>query len=468
MVGAGPGGYPAAIRCAQYGLHTLLVERSQLGGVCLNAGCIPSKSLLTSAQFAALISRAATLAPLPAAPRPSYAHALAERDRTVERLRHGLRTLLRENGVELGEGEATLIDPHRLQVASAGETAEIEFDHCIIATGSRPVRLTVSGADLPGVIDSDGALALSEAPARAVVIGGGAIGVEWAEIWQAFGSEVTVLEALPALVPAEDPEIGRELARSFARRGIITHTGARVTEIRPDPQGLAVQFTAGGTDTVAIADIALVAVGRRPNVEGLGLERAGVRVEGGAIATDGFMRTSAGHIFAVGDVNGRSLLAHSATHQGLIAADTIAGRRTDEFDHRLVPGAIFTHPEIASVGLQEAEAVRTGLPVCIGRFPFAANARAVTSGDATGFVKVVAHAETHELLGVHIIGPGAADLIATASLALRLRARLEDLATTIHVHPTWSEALMEAAWAALERPIHVPRRRPRPADRAPA
>jgi dihydrolipoamide dehydrogenase len=211
-----------------------------------------------------------------------------------------------------------------------------------------------------------------------------------------------------------------------------------------------------------------MAVGRRPNLASLQLENAGVEVHRGAILTDDFLRSSVASIFAVGDVNGRSLLAHSATHQGLVAAEKIAGRSPEPFEARLVPSAIFTHPEIASIGLREADAGRDGRPLRVGRFPFAANARAVTSGDAVGYVKIVADDATHELLGASIIGPGAADIIATASLALRLRARLEDVATTIHVHPTWSEALLEAAWAALDAPVHVPRRRPRVSERTSA
>jgi dihydrolipoamide dehydrogenase len=465
VVGAGPGGYPAAIRCAQRGLRTLLVERNELGGICLNAGCIPSKSMLYGASLIALAPHARDWGVSVAAAGAQYGQAVEQRERTVAAMRRSLTTLLRGNGVETRVGTASLVDTHRLRIAGPDGESMVGFEHLILATGSHPARPTIPGADLPAVIDSDGALRLAEAPARVVVIGGGAVGVEWAEIWRAYGSEVTVIEALPTLIPTEEPEIGRELARIFARKGISCHVGVMVGAIRETGDGVEVDISVENDTQTFAADTVLLAVGRHPNVANLGLEEAGVIVERGIIQTDDYLSTSVPHIFAVGDVNGRSLLAHSATHQGLIAADVIAGRDPAPFDAREVPGAIFTHPEIASVGIREADATRDGVPVRIGRFPFAANARAITTGDANGYVKILAHGDSHAILGMSIIGPGAADLIATASLAIHLHARLEDLAHTIHVHPTWSEALVEAAWAALDTPIHVPRRRPRVSER---
>jgi dihydrolipoamide dehydrogenase len=423
--------------------------------------------LLTSAGILHLAERAGDFGIHLGEIRGDYAQAVDRRDRTVDGMHRALITLLRENGVVTRFGTASFVSSRKLRISGNSDVEELEFEHCIVATGSRAVPIPVPGADLPGVIDSDGALGLREAPARVVVIGGGAVGVEWAEIWRAFGSEVTILEALPTLVPTEEPEIGRELARSFTRRGITCHTSARVMEILSTTDGLEVLFTIEDRSLNVGGDLVLVAIGRRPNVAELGLDEAGVATERGAIVSDGYLRTSVPWIYAVGDVTGRSLLAHSATHQGLIAADSILDRQAEPFDPRLVPGAIFTHPEIASVGVREAAAVRDGLSIRVGRFPFAANPRAVTSGDSGGFVKLLADTDTHEILGVSVIGPGAADVIATASLALRLRARLEDLATTIHVHPTWSEALLEATWAALDEPIHVPRRRPRVSERVP-
>jgi len=369
VLGAGPGGYPAAIRCAQRGLRTLLVERGHLGGICLNAGCIPSKSMLYGAGLIALAQRARDWGVTVDAQHADYGQAVEQRERTVDAMRRSLTTLLRENGVEIRAGSARLTDAHKLHIAGADGEAAVAFDNLILATGSHPVRLPVPGADLPNVIDSDGALRLTAAPPRAVVIGGGAVGVEWAEIWRAYGSEVTVIEALPTLVPTEEPEIGRELARSFNRRGITCHVASRVAAIREAADGVAVEFSVGGEARTVTVDTVLVAVGRRPNVADLGLGAGGVAVDRGVIQTDAYLRTSVPHIFAVGDVNGRSLLAHSATHQGLIAAEMIAGRDPASFDRLCsldeaadASGRMFPSPrdagEEAEVTIVSAERLR--------------------------------------------------------------------------------------------------------------
>jgi dihydrolipoamide dehydrogenase len=297
-----------------------------------------------------------------------------------------------------------------------------------------------------------------------VIVGAGAVGVEWAEIWRAFGSEVTIVEMLPQIVPTEEPEIGRELARAFGREGITCLTSAQVREIRSAADGLGVVVAVEGEERVLPADVVLAAVGRRPNVAALGLSAAGVDWNARSIPTDPYMRTNVAHILAIGDATGRSLLAHAATHQGMIAAETIAGHDVAPFDPRLVPGAIFTDPEIASIGLKEADARAQGMPVTVARFPFLASGRAVASGETTGFVKIVADESSGEVLGVHIVGSRAGDLIGEASLAMRLHATVSDLADTIHVHPTFSEALLEAAWVGLGTPLHVPPRQRRAAQ----
>ena len=455
VLGAGPGGYVAAIRCAQLGLRTAVVEREDLGGVCLNRGCIPSKAMLRSAEVLGLLRSADDFGLRAENVAVDYAAVVQRRDREVAQLLRGVTNLLAGNGVVVIRGEARLRDGASVEVASTDGEEVVGYRHLIVATGSRAARPPIAGVDLPGVIDSDGALRLEAPPRRVAVIGGGAVGVEWAEIWRAFGSEVTVLEMLPQLVPTEDPEVARELTRAFGKKGIACRVGASVREIRSAADGLEVLATVNGTDEAFRADTVLVATGRRPNVEGLGLERAGVRVEAHGVAVDGHMRTSAANVFAVGDVTGRSLLAHVASHQGIIAAETIAGRAWHTFDDRIVPAAIFTHPEIASVGLREVDAAAHGVPVRVGRFPFAASGRAHASGETTGFVKIIAAAESGEVLGAHIVGQSAGDLIAEAALAMRLHATLDDIAATIHVHPTFSEAMLEAAWAARGTPIHV-------------
>jgi dihydrolipoamide dehydrogenase len=459
VLGAGPGGYIAAIRAAQLGLRTALVEREDLGGVCLNRGCIPSKAMLRSAEVLHLLERAEDFGLHAADVRADYAAVVARRDRSVAQLLKGVTNLLAGNGVEVVRGRGTVRDGQTVEVVSADGRTAVEYRNLIVATGSRSAPLPLPGADLPGVIDSDAALQLATPPRRAVIVGGGAVGVEWAEIWAAFGAEVTVLELLPRLVPTEEPEIARELTRAFGRKGIDSLAGAAVREIRVADDGLAATALVNGDERAYAADTVLAAVGRRANIEDLGLQNAGVSIEGNGIQTDSFMRTNVPNVFAVGDVTGRFLLAHVASHQGVIAAETIAGRESEGFDDRVVPGAIFTHPEIASVGLGEQEAADRGLPVRIGRYPFAASGRAQASGDATGFVKIIAHQDSGEVLGVHIVGSSAGDLIAEACLAMRLHATIDDLAHTIHVHPTFSESIMEAAWVAAGTPIHVPRSR---------
>ena len=457
VVGAGPGGYAAAIRCAQLGLRTTLVERDALGGVCLNLGCIPSKAMLRSAEVLGLIRSAAEFGLSVQQIDPTYGAIVDRRDRIVARLRMGLTNLLRANGVAVVRGDGRIIGPHTLSVSANGSAGpELSFDSLIIATGSHSAPLPVPGATLPSVIDSDGALGLREAPRRAVVIGAGAVGVEWAEVWRAFGSEVTIVEMLDQLVPTEDSDVARELERAFARKGIQCLTSTRVQAIQSAGGNLEVVIRVDAGERVFPADVVLVAVGRRPNLTGLGVEAAGLPPDPDGIATDGQMRTAVPHVYAVGDVTGRFLLAHVATHQGIIAAQAIAGRDPVPFDEHVVPGAIFTHPEIASVGLRERDARSRGLPVTVGRFPLAASGRAAVSGDTAGFVKIVADEESREVLGVHIVGPGAGDLMGEASLAMRLRATIDDLADTIHVHPTFSEALLEAAWSAAGTPLHVP------------
>jgi dihydrolipoamide dehydrogenase len=386
---------------------------------------------------------------------------VARRDRAVAQMVKGVTNLLAGNGVQVIRGSATIRDGKSVLVESNDGEDTLVYRNLILATGSRAAPLPIPGADLPHVIDSDGALELTGPPARAVVIGGGAVGVEWAEIWAAFGCQVTVLEMLPQIVPTEEPEVARELTRAFGRKGIDCVPAATVNEIRRAGDGLSVVATVSGDERVFETDIVLAAVGRRPNVEKLGLEHVGVEVGKRTLPTDPHMRTNVPNIYAVGDVTGSFLLAHVASHQGIIATETIAGRDNGGFDERAVPAAIFTHPEIASVGLREREAVDQGIGVRVGRFPFAASGRAQASGDSTGFVKIVARDDSGEVLGVHIVGQSAGDLIAEASLAIRLHATIDDLAETIHVHPTFSEAVMEAAWAAAGTPIHIPRVRVR-------
>lgn len=460
-LGAGPGGYVAAIRASQLGLQTALVERDQLGGVCLNLGCVPSKTMLRGVELLHLTGGAAAFGLTSDHPSMSYSELVAHRNATVAKLRQGVTSLLKANDIRVITGTARVTGPHALEVETEGGPWSVAFRHLIVATGSHSAAPPISGVDLPGVVDSDAALDLPAPPQRAIIIGGGAVGLEWADIWRGFGSEVTVLELMPQILPSLDPEVARELAHAFTRKGIVVRTAIQVESITRKANGLEVSARATDGPEIFLADVVLIATGRQPNTDNLGLAAAGVRFGRSGVPTDGHMRTNVPHIFAVGDVTGRHLLAHVASHQGIIAAETIAGRERI-FDERAVPSVVFTDPEVANVGLGERDATERGLKVRVGRYPFAASSRALASGETTGFVKLIAHRDSGELLGAQIVGPRAGDLISEVGLAIQLRASLRDLGDTIHPHPTFGEAIMEAAWVALGHPIHIPPRPARP------
>ncbi|MGW5138117.1 dihydrolipoyl dehydrogenase [Nocardia beijingensis] len=475
VVGGGPGGYVAAIRAAQRGLRVGLVEKERPGGVCLNWGCIPTKAMLRSAEVFQTVTAAADFGVYADNVRYDFGAVRDRKDGIVKQLTDGVASLLAVNGVTVIEGHARFTGPTSVEVFEAGQspifpggpryaaaptataTRTITASDVIIATGSVPARLAIPGADLPGVITSDGAFGLTEVPERLVVIGGSAVGAEWASLFASFGSRVTIVELQDTLVPLEDADVGAALGRSFTKRGITVLTGRTVEAIaRTDALRVTV---AGGHSTELDADVVLVGVGRRPNTADLGLDRVGIDTDPrGFIPVDQQLRTGVEHVYAIGDVTGRALLAHVASHQGLTAADVIAGHAA-HLDYTAIPAATFTHPEIASVGLTEAKARAAGHDVVTARFPFAALGRAKTFGETEGFVKIVAGQRHREVLGVHIIGPSASDLIAEGALAISLEATLDELADTIHAHPTLGEIGMEAAMAGLGLPVHIPPRK---------
>ncbi|MEU2102113.1 MULTISPECIES: dihydrolipoyl dehydrogenase [unclassified Nocardia] len=475
VVGGGPGGYVAAIRAAQRGLRVGLVEKERPGGVCLNWGCIPTKAMLRSAEIFQIVAAAADFGVYADNVRYDFGAVRERKDGIVKQLTDGVASLLAANGVTVIEGHARFTGPTSVEVFEAGQspifpggpryaaaptataTRTITASDVIIATGSVPARLAIPGADLPGVITSDGAFGLTEVPERLVVIGGSAVGAEWASLFASFGSRVTIVELQDTLVPLEDADVGAALQRSFTKRGITVLTGCTVEAIaRTD----ALRVTVAGEHAGDLdADVVLVGVGRRPNTADLGLDRVGIDTDPrGFIPVDQQLRTGVEHVYAIGDVTGRALLAHVASHQGLTAADVIAGHSA-HLDYSAIPAATFTHPEIASVGLTEAKARAAGHEVVTARFPFAALGRAKTFGETEGFVKVVAGQRHREVLGVHIIGPSASDLITEGALAISLEATLDELADTIHAHPTLGEIGMEAAMAGLGLPVHIPPRK---------
>lgn len=461
IIGAGPGGYVAAIRAAQLGGRVALVEKERVGGVCLNHGCIPTKTLLWSAEVLHLARQGARFGLLGTEDaRPDFARMMQRKAEVAENLVSGVEKLLASHHVGLLVGEAGLEDPQTVRVtpAGGGQPAVLRAGRVILATGSLPALLPIPGGDLPGVLTSRQLLQLEEIPGRLVVIGAGVIGMEMATLFSMLGSEVTVVEMLPRILPPVELSLARRFAASVRRRGMALHTDARVTEILAGENGdLGVVFqTRRGEETVW-GDRVLVAVGRRPSDGGLDLERLGIRREGRAIAVNGRLETSAPNVYAIGDCTGGIMLAHRASYHGEVAAANALGRR-HEVDERAVPYCVYSWPEIAGVGLTSEQAKEQGRPFEVARFPFAANGRALSMGESEGQVQLLYDPQEGTILGVHLLGPYVSELVAEATLAVQAGLKARQVAETIHAHPTLGEALMEAAkGAAFGEPIHVRR-----------
>jgi dihydrolipoamide dehydrogenase len=453
IIGAGPGGYVAAIRAAQLGLRTVIVERESVGGLCLNWGCIPSKALLHAADVLNLLRAAGDFG-------MSYDNLNADLGAAVDRSRDivakfvsGVGTLLSQNGVEVVQGSARVAGPRSLAIEPGTRT--VEATNVIVATGAGTRSLPGLTIDRERVLTSREALAMRDAPESIVIVGGGPIGVEFAYLYASYGSRVIVLEMEGRLLPQEDEDVSRQLERSFTARGITVRTGARVLDATPDLSGVTVNIeTTNGREALR-AERVLLGVGFSPSTEGLGLEAAGVVLDDhGWVAIDGYARTNVPGIWAVGDVTGRMLLAHVASHQGVTAAEMIAGRSPSPLDYDRMPRAVYCQPQVAALGLTEAQARRRGYEVRVGRFPFRASGKAVATGETEGFVKLVADRTTNAVLGVHIIGHGATEMLGEASLALLLESTTAEVTAAVHAHPTLSEALKEAALAVTGEAIH--------------
>ncbi|HEY1555305.1 MAG TPA: dihydrolipoyl dehydrogenase [Kofleriaceae bacterium] len=462
VIGAGPGGYPAAIRLGQLKVKTCIIEREYMGGVCLNVGCIPSKAVIHASKMYDKVSHLDEIG-IAVATKPTLdmGKLQAWKGGVVGKLTGGVRTLLKGNGVEIVEGTAKLDKPgadgHRITVAlKGGGTQTIVAKNVVLATGSRPTEIPGFKIDQQRIIDSTGALALDQVPKRLVVIGGGYIGLELGMVYAKFGSKVTVVEALPRVLASMDKECVAVVERKLRKMGVevLVETKAKSWEDKGDRAVLTVELKDGKTAQLD-ADKILLSVGRRPNSENLGLDAAGVVVERGYVKADDRLRTNVAGIYAIGDLIGGMMLAHKATHEGEVVAEVIAGHKA-AMDVRTIPAVVFTDPEIASTGLTEDEAKAKGhAQVKVGKFPFAALGRALSVNDTDGFVKVVVDGKTGELLGLHIVGNGASDLISEGALAIEMGAVADDLRLTIHPHPTLSEAVMEAAAAALGEAVHV-------------
>ncbi len=457
VIGGGPGGYVAALRAEQLGAKVILIEKDKIGGVCLNWGCIPTKALLHSAEVLKTVQEAATFGVVAGEPRLDWAAAQARKQEVVDQLVGGVKMLLERAGVVVLEGAARFLSPRLIEVELDARKEQVEARNVIVATGSLPIELPIPGLNQPGVLDSTKALSLDELPESILIIGGGAIGVEFASLFNTLGVKVIVVEMLSRLVPTADHHLGGALEWVLNERGVEIYTEAQVTAIDGVSGKLASTVAAKDGEQEIETEKVLLAVGRRPNVENLGLEAAGVRYDKRkGIAVDEGMRTNVPGLYAIGDVVGGAMLAHVASKEGVVAAENALGLDS-HMDYKVVPNCIFSDPEAASVGLSEEEAQAQGYQVKIGRFPFNGNGKALIQGQPEGFVKVVAEAQYGEILGLHVVGPHASDLILEGGLALTMEATLDEIEATIHAHPTLGEALAEAVLNAEGRAIHLPK-----------
>ncbi|WP_129597213.1 dihydrolipoyl dehydrogenase [Anaerophilus nitritogenes] len=456
VLGGGPGGYVAAIRAAQLGAQVTLIEKSIMGGTCLNVGCIPTKVLLHSAELFHEIKNSNQFGIEVSGEAKVNWNQLQNRKKTVvNTLVSGVKSLLAFNKVKVINGIGSFESNHIISVIKEdGEVEKVEFDKVIISTGSIPSVPPIEGKDVIGVIDSTDALSLDNIPKSMVIIGGGVIGVEFASIYNAFGCKVTIIEMLPYILPPIDREISEMMKSKLIKEGIEIHNNCKVMRIEENEEGLNVIFTKGHEQLKIYAQKVLMAVGRKPYINRLNLERVGVKTEKGCIVVNDKMQTNVDQIYAIGDCIGKNMLAHVASEQGIIAAENIMGKDV-KMDDKTIPSCVYTKPELASVGLTEEQAKEKGIDYKVGKFPLMANGKSLIMNETLGIIKIIADKKYDEILGVHIFGPRATDLITEGALALRLEATLSEIASTIHAHPTVGEAIKEAVLAVNKEAIHM-------------
>jgi dihydrolipoamide dehydrogenase len=470
VIGGGPGGYVAAIRAAQLNQKVAIIEREFLGGVCLNVGCIPTKSLLRNAEVAVLLNEGKEYGFTFDNLRLDYAVAQKRSRQVSDRLVKGVQFLMKKNKIDVYQGIGRLRSATQVEVAAVPDAAAVngqKYDGVlnskaiIIATGARSRALPGMTIDGQKIITSRQALELTKVPQRIVVVGAGAIGMEFAYLFRAYGAEVTVIEMLPHVLPLEDDDTAAEIAKAFKRQGVKMLVNTRTEAVERTAEGVNVRVKDQGTNneqTIA-ADTVLVAIGVAPNSDGIGLEEAGVQTDKrGFIVVDEYLRTNVAGIYAIGDVTGKLLLAHVASSQGMVAAEHLAGHETRpirEADYAFMPRATYCHPQVASLGYTEAQAAERGYQVKVGKFPFIANGKALGLGQRDGFVKIIADARYGEILGAHLVGPEVTELLPELALARTWELTAEEISRTVHAHPTLSEALMEAAHAVSGQAIHV-------------
>jgi dihydrolipoamide dehydrogenase len=458
VIGAGPGGYVSAIRASQLGLKTAIVDKQWLGGVCLNIGCVPSKALLKNAEVAHILrERAKDFGFSFDNLKLDYSAAVKRSRQVSDRLTKGVGFLMKKNNIDVFMGTALLKSKTTVQVTAAdGKVQDLTAKNIIIATGSYSTPIPGVTMDGKKIVSYHEAILQEKLPASAIIIGGGAIGLEFSTVWNSYGSKVTIVEMLPHIAPLEDEEVSTELEKAFKKNGISVLTGHRVLSVEATASGVKVKVSSTEGEKVLEAEQALVAIGFKPNNTGLGLETVGVKLtERGHIQIDDHMSTNVPGIYAIGDVTGKFLLAHVASAQGMVAAETIAKHETIKLDYAMMPRATYCYPQVASFGYTEAQAKEKGFNIKVGKFPFIANGKSLGLGETIGFAKIITDAKYGEILGAHLIGPEVSELLPELTLAQRMEMTAEDIARNVHAHPTLSEVLMEAAHGVDGSPIHI-------------
>ncbi len=457
VIGGGPGGYVGAIRAAQLGMRTAVVERDKLGGICTHYGCIPTKVLLHSAELLERLKDAPAMGLDVGNVTINYPRMHERKAAVVEGLHKGIQYLMRKHKIDVFNGSARFLSRTRIGVAlNDGSETGLETKQALIATGSAPRSVPGVTIDNHRILDSTGALALTEVPKSIVILGSGAVGVEFASLFRAVGSDVTVVELLPSVLPVEDPEIGKALERLFTRKGMRVHTGTTAKSASVRGERVSIALARGEQSETVEADYLLVAVGRGPLIDGLDLEAAGVGTKNGAVAVDESFRTSASDIYAVGDViGGLFRLAHVASDEAVHAVETMAGVEHPPMNYQAVPRPTFSIPQVATMGLSEDQARQAGHEVKVGRFAFTASGKAAIEGQRDGFVKIVSDARSAEILGIHMMGPSVTELLAEGVAAKYLEGTVVEIGAAVHSHPTLSEAVKEAALDALGRVLHA-------------
>lgn len=453
ILGGGPGGYAAAIRGAQLGAEVTIIEEKKIGGVCLNTGCIPTKTLLRAARWLHEQEKMEDYG-IDVQMKLDFDQLMQRKNDVVEQLTSNVEMLLAAHQIRIINGRGIVKNSQTVKVTTEEGVQDISFDKLILATGSRPMMPPIPGLDLPQVVDSTGALSFKEIPERLTILGGGVIAVEFAILFEALGSKVAMMEMLPTILPREDELVQEAMTEILKQRGIDVYTDATLKKVEKVGDGLKLTATGGGIPAFLETNNLLVATGRQPNVEGIGLESLGIKVHNKAVEINEYLETNIAGIYAIGDLTAKMMLAHTATHQGLLAAENAMGQ-TNKMDYRSIPGGLYTFPEAASVGITEQEARKTRGDIKVGLFPYEALGKALADYEMEGFIKIIAEAETNEILGVHILGDRATDLIAEGALAIGMEACLEEVAHQVHGHPTFNEGMGEAAMAALGLPLHL-------------